>query len=55
MEQNVLLNKLPYCKKEIGRVIPQNDAFIIEIDGKQEGTAGKNLTKLPKQLFVNGI
>ena len=35
---NVLMNKL-----FIGRVIPQNDKkFIIEIDGKQEGTA-KNL------------
>lgn len=40
---NVLMNKLFIGKKEIGRVIPQNDKkFIIEIDGKQEGTA-KNL------------
>ncbi len=37
------MNKLFIGKKEIGRVIPQNDKkFIIEIDGKQEGTA-KNL------------
>ena len=49
---NVLMNKLFIGKKEIGRVIPQNDKKFMMASKKVQQ---KIWTKPLKQLFVNGI